>query len=170
MMSIEIIAGNFAQFLTLAGGYSLFRQTIRGPTAGLHLNEHKVLPFFGNQINLAMPTTIVLFQYTISAPCQRLCRQPFTGAAQALACDVLRTFVLPNGAYTLLHQSLHIYLRCFLIVRCNSLSLMLLSYAIVVIWATGNSITKYFPVGMRTTGNAHRGRRGEPAPMGVSHR
>src|SRR5579863_9827604 len=135
-MGIEIIAGNFAQFLAFAGGNSLFWQTIRGPTTSLDLNKHQVLPLFSNQINLAVPTTIVLFQYTISAPRQGLCRQPFAGAAQPLSGGFLWIFGLLDLRHTLFHQPFHIYLRSSLTARCNSPSPVLLSYAIVGIWAT----------------------------------
>src|ERR1700686_2189647 len=107
MVSIEIKAGNIAQFLSFACSYGLFRQAIRGPTASFHFNKHKVLRFFGNQINFAVAATIVLLQYTISAPGQCLSRQPFAGAAQPLSCGLFLVLMLSNRACTLLYLSLH---------------------------------------------------------------
>src|SRR5579863_8682208 len=107
-MSIEIIAGNFAQFLSFACGYGLFWPTIRGPAACFHLNKHQVLPFFGNQIDLTVAAAIVLLQYTISAPHQSLGRQPFACAAQPLPCGLFLVLMLSNRACTLLYQSLHV--------------------------------------------------------------
>ncbi len=84
-MQVKIAGGYLSQFALFMKCHGLFGTTIDSPPARFYLYEDKILFIFGDKVNLAIATTKVALQDTISPPCQCICSQSFACAPQRLA-------------------------------------------------------------------------------------
>ncbi len=77
-MQVKIAGGYLSQFALFMKCHGLFGTTIDSPPARFYLYEDKILFIFGDKVNLAIATTKVALQDTISPTRQGFCRQPLT--------------------------------------------------------------------------------------------
>src|SRR5712692_263605 len=110
-MEVEIVAGYLQQLALFAQCHRLFRSTICRPPARFYLNEDEIILILGYKIYLAITTTEVALQDTISPAYQCFCRQTLACFAQSLSC-ALHFLVRANTIVLDKTWSFYNILRC----------------------------------------------------------
>ena len=98
-MNIDIMMSYLHNLTLLAQVHCLLGQAVSIATARFYLHEDQVFPVLSHQIDLAIATTKIAFQNSISYTEQFFCRQPFTQASQTLSGSRINSSTLISCIY-----------------------------------------------------------------------